>query len=88
MRERRSILLLVPLSTNLESAVRDLTVARADENHDNGLAKRSYALAHIVTGTARSRVCGYLGAIEDHQFATLRALVRAANGGLSGFSQD
>ncbi len=70
-------LLLVPLSTDPAAGFRDFSLA-VDGTKGNGLAKRSYALAHVVTGTARSRVFGYLGVIAPDQLATIRALVCAA----------
>lgn len=69
-------LLLVPLTSKSDHVIAELTVTFAP-SESNGLVVRSYALAHLITGTAKRRLIRRLGRVAPHELASLRDVVTA-----------
>jgi len=69
-------LLLVPLTSKSDNVIAELSVT-FPPSESNGLAVASYALAQLITGTAKRRLIRRLGRVEPHELASLREVVRA-----------
>ena len=62
---------LVPLTDDPRLAIADLSV-RIDPTPENGCTKPSYALAHHITTTSKSRIRATDARITDGQLAAIR----------------